>query len=74
MKTDKMMTEGYNAVRDKSNDRYASSEDEMNFNENQARVCAGQDFVYRSDNIRYVNPTQHSNISLSPSDGGSKGD
>lgn len=70
MKQDKMMVEGYAAVRDKSNDRYASSEDEMNFNEQQARGAAGQEQVMRSDNMPLVNPTKNPNIKLSPSNAG----
>lgn len=73
MKIDKMMVEGYAAVRDKSNDRYASSEDEMNFNEQQARTCAGQDQIHRSDNMGWVNRNQNKNIIITPSSGDGTG-
>lgn len=70
MKDDIMMQRGYAAVRDKSQYRYASSEDEMNFNEQQARGAGGQEQVNRSDNMPLVNPTKNPNIKFSPSSAG----
>lgn len=69
MKDDIMMQKGYAAVRDKSNDRTASSEDEMNFNERQVLEASGKDQLNRSDNIPLVNPNRNPNIDFSPADG-----
>lgn len=64
-----MMQKGYGAVRDKSNDRLASSEDEMNYNERQVLQSAGQDELHRSDNIPLINITRNSNVKFTPGDG-----
>lgn len=64
-----MMTRGYGAVRDKSQDRYASSEDEMAFNQSQVLEAAGLDNIYGATELPWVNPTQNKNINFSPADG-----
>jgi hypothetical protein len=73
MKNDTMMEKGYTAVRDKSRDRNASSEDEMDFNHSQALAAAGKDNSFLVDNIPLVNPTKNKNFSIQPSDGSKHG-
>lgn len=68
MKDDIMMQRGYSAVRDKSQDRYASSEDEMDFNQSQILEAAGIDNEFLVANIPLVNPTKNKNVTFKPSD------
>lgn len=66
MNSDKMMEQGYTAVRDKSKDRYASSEDEMEFNHSQALSAAGIEDIHTSDGMPLVNITKNPNITTRP--------
>lgn len=68
MKEDIMMQKGYTAVRDKSQDRHASSEDEMDFNQSQVLEAAGRDNGFLVADIPLVNPNKNKNVSFGPSD------